>query len=106
MTLFLVLLGGLLAAAVLWAAAAERRAAYLQAQLDAERRAAADKLATLEQARASLRDSFAALSADALRHNNESFLQLARASLEQAQERSKTDLDLQTEGNRRPRPAA
>ena len=65
-----------------------------QAQLDAERRAAADKLATLDQARASLRDSFAALSADALRHNNESFLQLARASLEQAQERSKTDLDL------------
>jgi len=93
-TILLVVLAGLLAAAVIWAAVAERRAAFLQAQLEAERRAAADKLATLDQARASLRESFAALSADALRHNNESFLQLARTSLEQVQERSKSDLDV------------
>ncbi len=92
-TILLVVVAGLLLVAVLWGVTAERRASYLQAQLESERRGSAEKLATLEQARVTLRDSFSALSADALRQNNESFLQLARASLDQAQERSKTDLD-------------
>ena len=39
-----------------------------------------------------LRDAFGALSADALRQNNEAFLQLARASLEQARQAGAADL--------------
>jgi DNA recombination protein RmuC len=52
------------------------------ARLETERSAASDKLAVLERARAELKETFAALSADALRSNNESFLQLARTELD------------------------
>lgn len=44
--------------------------------------------------RARLADAFNALSAQALKNSNESFLQLARASLESFQERARGDLDL------------
>ncbi len=56
--------------------------AAASARLDAERAAAGEKLALVERARAELKDTFAALSADALKSNNESFLQLARTELE------------------------
>jgi DNA recombination protein RmuC len=52
------------------------------ALLEAERTAASDKLAMLERARTELKDAFSALSAEALKSNNESFLQLARTELE------------------------
>jgi DNA recombination protein RmuC len=52
--------------------------AALRARLDAEQKSAAEKLAVLEQARASLKDAFAALSADILAQNNSRFLELAR----------------------------
>jgi len=65
-----------------WALLAERRAAALGAELAAERRAAAEKVALLDSARTSLADTFTALSADALRQNNASFLHLAGASFE------------------------
>lgn len=42
---------------------------------------------------ATLRDSFKALSADALQHNNQSFLQLAQSALEKFQESARGDLD-------------
>ena len=51
-----------------------------------ERRATAEKVATLEEARQSLADAFKALSADALQRNNQSFLELARATLEKTRE--------------------
>jgi DNA recombination protein RmuC len=80
-TLFLVValvaLGG---AAVVWAFSAERRAAVLQATLEAERRAASARLALVDEARDTLKDTFAALSSEALRHNNDSFLKLAATS--------------------------
>ena len=75
-------LTALCGAAVVWALRAERRAAGLQATLDAERRAAAERLAIVEQARDTLKESFAALSSDALRQNNDSFMRLAKASLD------------------------
>jgi DNA recombination protein RmuC len=78
----ILVLGALCAAAAVWALAAERRAAGLSAELGAERRASAEKLALVEQARASLTETFAALSSDALRRNNQSFLELAGTSLE------------------------
>lgn len=83
MTIALVLaLAALCGAAAVWALRAERRAALLQGTLEAERRASAERLATVEQAREALKDTFAALSSDALRRNNDSFLQLAKTSFD------------------------
>lgn len=73
-------------------AALQERAA-LAASLEAERRSAADKVALLEAAETKLRDAFAALSADALKQNTESFLQLARTSLGEYQKAATMDLD-------------
>jgi DNA recombination protein RmuC len=51
------------------------------------------KVAALETGRAALGDTMKALAADALATNNESFLQLARAQLEQLQQRTTQDLE-------------
>jgi DNA recombination protein RmuC len=67
--------------------------AALAASLEAERRSAADKVALLKEAEAKLRDAFAALSADALKQNTESFLQLARTQLGEFQKSATMDLD-------------
>jgi DNA recombination protein RmuC len=69
------------------------REAELSTQLSEERRSSAEKLAMLEEARQSLQDSFKALSADALSRNNQSFLELARSTLEKYQEGAKGELD-------------
>jgi DNA recombination protein RmuC len=69
------------------------RTETLYGELMSERAAAAEKLAALEQARASFTDAFKALSADALQRNNQSFLELARATLEKHQEAAKGDLE-------------
>jgi DNA recombination protein RmuC len=53
----------------------------------------AEKITLLEGTDARLREAFAALSADALKRNNESFLQLARTSLGEFQRAATTDLD-------------
>ena len=65
----------------------------LATQLEAERRATTEKLALLEQAELKLRDAFASLAADALRRNNQSFLDLAGARLTRLQESASADLD-------------
>ena len=72
---------------------AREEAARLAAELDAERRAAAEKLAVLDGAGAKLREAFEALSSEALRRNNQSFLELARTSLGEFQKQAVTDLD-------------
>ena len=56
-------------------------AAAARASLHAERTAAVEREARLEQTDERLRATFAALSADALRTNNHSFLELAQTSL-------------------------
>ncbi|MBD0328593.1 MAG: DNA recombination protein RmuC [Thermoleophilia bacterium] len=85
-------LGALAAwAAVRWRAAAERQA--LEAAVRVERERAQERAVALEEARAGLENAFKALCADALRSNNESFLQLARAQLEQLQQRGASDLE-------------
>ena len=68
------------------------RSAELAATLAKEREGTQEKIALLEQARTTLADAFKALSADALRNNNQSFLELARAALEKFQEQAKGDL--------------
>jgi DNA recombination protein RmuC len=56
--------------------------AAVRARLDAERAAAAEKLRLLDDARQSLRETFTAVSADVLRANSETFLQLAQTELD------------------------
>lgn len=66
----------------------------LETRLDEEQRSSAEKLAILNEARTNLSDSFQALSAQALQSNNQSFLELARATLEKFQEGARGDLEL------------
>ncbi len=70
------------------------READLVGRMEEERKAVAEKLAMLEDVQARLQDTFKALSADALKHNNQSFLQLAGEHLAKVQEAAKGDLDL------------
>jgi DNA recombination protein RmuC len=67
--------------------------AALEAQLSAERAAGTEKIALLDEAQQKLSNAFAALSADALRNNNQSFLQLAKSTLETYQQAAKGDLE-------------
>lgn len=71
----------------------QRAQAAVGARLESELTKAAEKLAVVEQAEAKLREAFGALSADALRSNNESFLSLARETLEKFQQGARGDLD-------------
>jgi DNA recombination protein RmuC len=73
--------------------AARQDCARVGAQLEAAQAASAEKLALLQGAELRLREAFSALSSEALKHNNESFLQLARASLGEFQRAATTDLD-------------
>jgi len=74
-------------------AAAEAEAAALRTAIAKERLAAAEKIEILDRARQHLSDAFKALSAEALRHNNEAFLNLAKATLEAYQQQAKGDLE-------------
>lgn len=73
--------------------ALKERLAALQKQAEGERRAAQEKLALIDDARVKLSDAFKALSAEALRQNNQSFLDLANAALATFQEGARGDLD-------------
>jgi DNA recombination protein RmuC len=68
----------------------------LAAELELERRSSAEKLAMLMDAQTKLRDAFQALSSEALRQNNQSFLDLARASLGEFQRSAAADLDIRS----------
>ncbi len=65
--------------------------AELHERLEQERLRSSEKLTVLEEARQRLAETFQSLSADALRRNNQSFLELARENLERFQENAKTD---------------
>jgi len=69
------------------------RISSLETQLEAERKAAIEKLGLLEDAQGKLSDAFKALSADALNTNSRNFLSLARETLGHFQEAAKGDLD-------------
>jgi DNA recombination protein RmuC len=71
--------------------------AALEAQYASEQKSAEEKFALLEQARDQLKESFQALSSEALSKNNESFLNLAKTTLEKYQEGAKGDLDKRQE---------
>jgi DNA recombination protein RmuC len=67
--------------------------ARLSADLANERTASAEKIALLSQAEANLREAFQSLSAEALRHNSQSFMTLARATLGEIQQAATGDLE-------------
>ncbi|MZP31354.1 DNA recombination protein RmuC [Heliobacterium undosum] len=66
----------------------------LQTRLEEERKASEEKIALINEAQTKLSDVFKSLSSDALRSNNASFLELAKATLEKYQESAKADIDL------------
>jgi DNA recombination protein RmuC len=69
------------------------RAESLATELRLEREAATGKLAEIERAREHLSQAFSALSAEALKSNNQAFIDLAQATLAKFQEAAKGDLE-------------
>ena len=69
-------------------------AARLRTTIEKEREAASERLRLLENAQARLSDAFKAMSSEALQNNNQSFLHLAKATLEKFQETARGDLEL------------
>jgi DNA recombination protein RmuC len=65
----------------------------LEGTLDAERATGEEKLQLLNRATEQLREAFNSLAAEALKSNNRSFLELAKASLEKFQSEAKGDLE-------------
>lgn len=74
-------------------AEARMKLAELDTRLAEERKTAAEKLALLEEAEHKLSDAFKALSAEALKSNNQAFIDLAKATFEKFQEGAKSDLE-------------
>jgi DNA recombination protein RmuC len=70
------------------------RAESLATALRMERESAAGKLAEIERAREHLTQAFGALSAEALKSNNQAFIDLAQAALAKHQEAAKGELEL------------
>lgn len=103
MTVLLLAIGaaGLLVGWLVGYAMAARERVRLSAELAAERAAAAvrldaerEKLSLLQDAESKLREAFASLSAEALRANSQSFLDLAKASLGEYQRDAVTQLQV------------
>jgi DNA recombination protein RmuC len=67
--------------------------ASLKADLEGERRAAQERSESFKRITEELAEKFKALSRDALKDNNQEFLNLARATLEKFQANAKGDLD-------------
>ena len=83
-----------LSAATQQNAALNKTIAGLEATLTHERKASEEKLALVDHATEELREAFRALSADALKSNNQAFLELAKTSLERFQTEARGDLEL------------
>lgn len=68
--------------------------AEIEARLAEERKSAEEKLGLLDEAQQKLSDAFKVLSVDALRSCNQSFLELAKESLDKYQESARSDMDM------------
>lgn len=67
--------------------------AVSEQKLAAEQRSTQQNLQLLEESRAKLSDAFKALSSDALKSNNQAFLELAEATLERFQKSAESNLE-------------
>lgn len=75
------------------AANLRQQLAVAETERQSERASAAEKIALVEQAQVKLSAAFQALSADALKSNNQAFLDLATTSLERYQQGARVDLE-------------
>ena len=94
--LLLFLGGALLGSAIVWLACRtrrEREKSEWKAELKLREAVYEEKLNTLEEARQRMSDSFKALSADALRSSQESFLSLAKETFAKERAAGKNDLE-------------
>ena len=82
-----------LAAAQSTASEQAARIAEIEARAEEERRAAAEKLSLFAEAEQKLTQCFQSLSAEALRSNNQTFLELAKTTLGTFQTEAKSDLE-------------
>ncbi len=62
------------------------RLSEVEARMEEERKGAEERLSLLNEAQQKLSDAFKALSAEALKSNNQSFLELAKTTFEKFQE--------------------
>lgn len=86
-------LRGQLLESVQHAAQLEERTRQLQARLEEERLESQEKVKLVLEAQHALENSFKSLSADALKSNNQSFLDLAKTALNEFQQGARSDLD-------------
>jgi len=89
MTVLALIFGLAVGGAAAWLVARARSSsetAVLRAELESERARTAEKVALIEQTEQGFADRFGALAADALRKNNESFLELASGRLGQKEQ--------------------
>jgi DNA recombination protein RmuC len=76
---------------------AEAERVALATTLEQERKQSREKLGVLDEAQRKLSDAFKALAAEALKSNNQQFLELAKTKLETFQQSAKGDLDKRQE---------
>lgn len=75
------------------AGALREKGAELATRLEEERQQSEEKLALLQSAKEAMENAFKSLSSEALRQNNQSFLELAKTSLNEFQQGAKGDLE-------------
>ena len=92
-TIALVLALGLAIGVIIGWLVSRQQQVRLQSELDKDRAVHAERLRAYHEAEAKLRDAFQALSADALKTNNEAFLALAETRLREARTEAATDID-------------
>src|SRR5438067_689089 len=88
-----ILIVGLVIGVVIGWLAVRPAHARLQSQLERDRAVHAERLKTYEEAEGRLRESFQALSAEALNSNNQAFLHLAETRLRQSRSEATADID-------------
>jgi DNA recombination protein RmuC len=92
-TVFIVLTIGLAIGAVAGWLASRPAQTRLKSELDKDRAVHAERLKAYGEAESRLREAFQALSADALKTNNEAFLSLAETRLREARTEATSDID-------------
>jgi len=93
LTLVITLIAGLVIGVTFGWLASRPAQTRLQAELEKDRAVHAERLKAYHDAEAKLRDAFQALSADALKTNNETFLSLAETRMREARTEAAGDID-------------
>jgi DNA recombination protein RmuC len=92
-TVLVVLMLGLTIGIVIGWLVSRQKHIRLQTELEKDRAVHAERLKTYQEAETTLREAFHALSADALKTNNEAFLALAETRLREARSEAANDID-------------